>query len=127
MVTVDLLQFVSVFLVWGSPKLVPKMLLQAVQEGENKFLHVLATVLEVQPSLQLLLKCRLLKPVDLVYCEGLWGAGAAQRAVLCLSLALGTGGMGLSIHTGQGSSSAPAPSAALPQGSLGRWGWTWGC
>lgn len=55
----------------------------------NSF-NLLTALLVTQPSPQLFLNCRLLKPVELVCCGGLWGAGAAQRGVLCLSLALGT-------------------------------------
>lgn len=55
----------------------------------NSF-SLLATLLVKQPSLQLFLNCRLLKPMELLCCGRPWGAGAARWGVLCLSLALGT-------------------------------------
>lgn len=89
------------------------------RETINSF-NLLAALLVTQPSPQLFLNCRLLKPAELVCCGGLWGAGAARRGVLCLSLALGTRWDGAE-HIVQHSSSVPA----LPQGFLCKWGWVW--
>lgn len=89
MTTVDLLQYINVFLVWWSPKLPPGCPGGAEQREIINSFNLLAAVLEIQPSLQLFLSCRLLKPMELVCCGGLWGAGAAPRGVL--SLALGWG------------------------------------
>lgn len=59
--------------------------------------------------------------MELVCCERLWGAGAAQRGVLCLSLALGTPWDGAEHPLGAAFLLClPAPSACSAMGLLGQ-------